>query len=141
MPSKLTQAARDDITLQLQSGTDVDVIANAYRVSQRQVYKMKKNLEIFGSVAPDPAQFQVQGRPRKVTPEAREAVLDFLLENGKLAYVDEVKIFLGEEWGIEAGWETVRRLIHDLEITKKVVSCELSPLGLHLLIFSLLDRA
>jgi hypothetical protein len=35
-----------------------DVIANAYRVSQRQVYKMKDNLEIFGSVAPDPAQFQ-----------------------------------------------------------------------------------
>jgi hypothetical protein len=55
---------------------------------------MRENLHTFGCVAPDPAQFQVQGRPRLVTPEAREGVLDFLLENGKLAYIDEVKFYL-----------------------------------------------
>jgi hypothetical protein len=61
MPSKLTQAARDDIQLQLEAGTRPDTIASSYRISERQVYKMRENLKIFGCVAPDPAQFQVQG--------------------------------------------------------------------------------
>jgi hypothetical protein len=59
MPSKLTKAARDDIELQLQSGTRPNIIASAYRISERQVYKMRENLHIFGCVAPDLAQFQV----------------------------------------------------------------------------------
>ena len=122
MPSKLTQAARDDIELQLKAGTRVDVIANSFRISQSQVYKMRENIRHFGSVAPNPAEFQVQGRPRLITPEAREAVLDFLLENGKLAYIDEVRFFLEDEWDIKASWETVRSVIKSLEMTKKVVS-------------------
>ena len=61
MPSKLTKAARDDIQLQLEAGTRVNVIASAFR--EAQVYKMRANRS-FGEVAPDPAQFQVQGRPR-----------------------------------------------------------------------------
>jgi hypothetical protein len=44
---------------------------------------MLENLRVFGEVAPDAAQFQVQGRARPVTPDARDGVLDFLLENGK----------------------------------------------------------
>jgi transposase len=122
MPAKLSQAAREDIELQLRSGTRVDVIATAFRVSERQVYKMRENLHHFDSVAPNPAEFQVQGRPRLATPEVEEAVLDFLLENGKLAYIDEVKFFIEEEFGIEMGWETVRKLVKDLKMTKKVVS-------------------
>jgi hypothetical protein len=101
MPSKLTQAARDDIQFQLQAGTRPDIIANAYRISERQVYKMRENLRIFGCVAPNPAQFQVQGRPHLITPEAREGVLDFLLENGKLAYIDEDRFYLLKEWDID----------------------------------------
>jgi hypothetical protein len=37
MPSKLTQAVRDDIQLQLQASTRPDVIATAYLISERQV--------------------------------------------------------------------------------------------------------
>ena len=36
----------------------------AFRMTEAQVYKMRANLRLFGEVAPDPAQFQVQGRPR-----------------------------------------------------------------------------
>jgi hypothetical protein len=39
----------------------------------------------------------VQGRPRLITPEAREGVLDFLLENGKLANTDKVQFYLKDE--------------------------------------------
>jgi transposase len=87
---------------------------------------MRENIRMFGCVAPDPAQFQVQGRPRLVTPEAREGVLEFLLDNGKLAYIDEVKYYLEEEWGIEVSLMTAQRLIKSLEMTKKVVSYSLS---------------
>jgi hypothetical protein len=41
-------------------------------------------------------------------------VLDFLLENGKMAYVDEVRFFLEDEWDIKASWETVRSVIKSL---------------------------
>jgi transposase len=122
MPSKLTQAVRDDIQLQLQASTRPDVIATAYRISERQVYKMQQNLKTFGCVAPDPAQFQIQGRPRLVTPEAREGVLDFLLENGKLSYIDEVAFYLKDEWDIEVSSKTAHRLIQSLSLTKKIVS-------------------
>ena len=64
MPSKLTKAARDDIELQLEAGTRVNVIASAFRITEAQVYKMRANLRSFGELAPEPAQFQVQGRPR-----------------------------------------------------------------------------
>ena len=126
MPSKLTKAARDDIQLQLQSGTRVDIIAHSYRISEAQVYKMRSNLHAFGEVAPNPARFQVQGRPRLITPDAREGMLDFLLENGKLAYIDEVKFYLEDEWGIEVSAKTAHRLIQSLQMTKKVVSYSLS---------------
>ena len=126
MPSKLTKAARDDIQLQLQSGTRVDIIAYLYRISEAQVYKMRSNLHAFGEVAPNPARFQVQGRPRLITPDAREGMLDFLLENGKLAYIDEVKFYLEDEWGIEVSAKTAHRLIQSLQMTKKVVSYSLS---------------
>jgi hypothetical protein len=97
MPSKLTQAARDDIQLQLEANTRPDIIADAYRITERQVYKIRDNLKTFGSMAPDPTQFQIQDRPRLVTPEARDRVLDFLLENGKLTYIDEVVFYLKDE--------------------------------------------
>ncbi len=80
---------------------------------------MREHLRHFDSVAPNTAKFQVQGRPRLVTPEVKEAVLDFLLENGKLVYIDEVKFFVEEEFGIEIGWETVRKLVKDLKIVAR----------------------
>lgn len=80
---------------------------------------MREHLRHFDSVASNPAKFQVQGRPRLVTPEVKEAVLEFLLENGKLVYIDEVKFFVEEEFGIEIGWETVRKLVKDLKIVAR----------------------
>jgi hypothetical protein len=53
----------------------------------------------------------VQGRPRLVTPEAREGVLKFLLKNRKLAYIDEVKFYLKEEWAIKVSPKTAHCLI------------------------------
>jgi transposase len=78
------------------------------------MYKMRENLQAFGEVTPNPAQFQMQGRPRKVTPKTRKAVLDFLFENDKLTYINEVKFFLKDEYDIKIRWEFIRRLIKGL---------------------------
>jgi hypothetical protein len=102
---------------------------------------MRENLRHFGRVAPDPAEFHVQGRPRLITPDAREAVLDFLLENGKMAYVDEVRFLLEDEWDIKASWETVRSVIKSLEMTEKVVGCPSSCSELCLSTFRFVGRA
>lgn len=125
MPSKLTQATRDDIQLQLEAGARPDAIASAFRVGRSQIYKMRSNLAHFGTVAPDPAQFQVQGRPRLINDDAREDILDFLLDHGKQAYIDEVQVFLRDQYQLEVSWSTARRLIKDLKMTKKVVSHKL----------------
>ena len=50
MPAKLTKAARDDIQLQLEAGTRVNVITSAFRITEAQVYKMRVNLRSFGEV-------------------------------------------------------------------------------------------
>ncbi len=79
MPSKLTAAARNDIQLQLQAGCSIDDVVDAFRISKPQAYKMRANLKAFGNVAPDAAQFQVQGKPVLVSSDARDGVLDFCL--------------------------------------------------------------
>jgi hypothetical protein len=73
MPSKLTQVAGGDIELQLKASTPVDIIANAFRISQSQVYEMRENPRHFGRVAPDPAEFHVQSRPRLVRDASGQA--------------------------------------------------------------------
>ncbi len=40
MPRKLTTATRSDIQLQLEDGVRVAFIADAYRITETQVYKM-----------------------------------------------------------------------------------------------------
>ena len=57
MPSKLTQATRDDIKLQLEAGTRIDIIAYTFRIIQSQVYKIRENMRQFGRVAPNPNAF------------------------------------------------------------------------------------
>jgi transposase len=122
MPSKLTDTAREEVRLLLESDTPAKKIASALKISLSQVYRMRGNLEAFGTVAPSVGSYMVQGRPRLVNEEATQGVLEFLLEHGKQAYIDEVVIFLREEFDIEVSQETARTVIKDLAMTKKKVS-------------------
>lgn len=74
---------------------------------------------------PERAPVSVQGRPRKITIEALEGLLDWVLDNGeehKTAYLDEMCHFLNEEYNIDVSKQTVARALTANDITRKAVS-------------------
>jgi transposase len=65
----------------LQAGASPAELARLYHCHPATVYRYRADLDLDGDVAPPPP--SVQGRPRKITYEAREGMLDWLLENGE----------------------------------------------------------
>jgi len=117
MPSKLTDEARADIELQLKAGSDPQFLAFIYRITPQQIWKMRRNLEMFGSVVAP--RLQVQGRPRLITPEAEEGILEFLLEYNQQAYLDEIVVFLKEKYRIKTSKWTVEKMVKNLQLIYK----------------------
>ena len=121
MPPRLSDHIRQEVELALRCGDSNRVILDAYPISEAQVRKMKDNLELYDTVAPDLRFLIPQGRPRKVTPPMEQDVLEFMQDN-KNALLEEVKEFLFEEWGCEVGKSTCGRLMERLGLTLKQVS-------------------
>jgi len=80
------------------------------------VYFLRQNLDAFDTVSPPP--LSVQGRPRKITREAEEGILDFIEQN-PTAYQDEIAEFLLSEYGIGTHRTTVCRALKKLNQTHK----------------------
>jgi transposase len=106
----------------LRTGLDVgEVYATLQqKVSKAKLYKMARRLRDFGTVTPAP--ICKQDRPRSITPEAQEGIVEFLIEHDKQATVEEVRIFLEEEFDIQVSWSAVQRAIKQAQFTRKVVS-------------------
>lgn len=124
MPSrpKLAVAVRQKIEDLLRTNLDVNEVRKALnnKVSERQIQRLARRLQNFGTVSPTP--LCKQGRPRAITPEAQEGIVEFLLEYDKQATIEEVRIFIEEEYDIKASKATVSRAIRQAEFTRKVVS-------------------
>jgi transposase len=119
---KLAAAVSQKIEDLLRSNLSVAEVCEALnkKVSQKHVYRLARRLESFGTVKP--ASLCKLGRPRTITPEAQEGIVDFLLEYDKQATIDEVRIFIEEEYEIVASKKTVHRAIRQAQFTRKVVS-------------------
>ena len=91
----MTQAAREEIALLLTAGVGRKEIARRFHVHESTVSRYRQNNAIFGQpIAP---RFAPLGRRQKVTVEAREGLINWLLKNGddkKLSYLDKMVIFL-----------------------------------------------
>jgi len=72
----LTERAREDIQLEIQCGRTAIDVTSRFNISENQYYKMKRNLRNFGAVQPDPKEFSLQGRPKKLTREQEEGMVD-----------------------------------------------------------------
>jgi transposase len=120
---RFSRAAVENIALLLATDVEPREIAETYRCHASTISRIKQNVAIFGD--PQPAPVSVQGRPRKITVEALEGLLDWVLENGeehKTAYLDEMRYFLEDEYDIEVSKQTISRVLRENDITRKAVS-------------------
>lgn len=90
------------------------------KVSIRQINRLARKLEDFGTATP--ASICKTGRPRAITAEAQEGIVEYLIEYDKQATMEEVRIFIEEEFHIQASRYTVSRVIRQAQFTRKVVS-------------------
>jgi transposase len=107
---------RQTVEACLRAGVEVTQIAEEVHVSHQWVSFLRQNLDAFNTVSPPP--LSVQGRPRKITNDAEERILDFLEQN-PTAYQDEITEFLLTEYDIEASQSTVSRVLKRLNQTHK----------------------
>jgi transposase len=124
---RFSRPAVENMALLLATNVEPREIAQTYRCHATTVYRIKQNVDLFGEARPAPV--SVQGRPRKITAEALEGLLDWVLDNGdeqKLAYLDKIVHFLDMEYGIDVSRQTVSRTLSANDITKKAVSILLS---------------
>jgi transposase len=61
-------------------------------------------------------------RQAAITPEAQDGIVEHLIEHDKQATVEEVRIFLEEEFDIQVSWSAVQRAIKQAQFTRKIVS-------------------
>ena len=73
---KYSESVRQTVESCLRAGVGVNEIAEQVRVSHSFVSLLRQNLDTFDIVSPPP--LSVQGRPRKITREAEEGILDFI---------------------------------------------------------------
>ena len=79
MPPKYSDSVRNTIETCLRAGVEPLQIASEVRVSHQWVYQLRQTLDAFDTVSPP--HLGVQGRPRKITVEAEQGLLDFLDDN------------------------------------------------------------
>jgi hypothetical protein len=114
----LDLSVRQAIGALLEACASPAVLARLYRCHPAIVCRNRANLDLYGDVAPPSP--SVQGRPRKITYEARECMLDWLSENGEdrqLAYRDEIVVFLQEEYSIYVSKWIVGRALREVKLT------------------------
>ncbi|ERF68636.1 hypothetical protein EPUS_09515 [Endocarpon pusillum Z07020] len=124
---RLSKSTADEMALLLAIDVKPQEIARRFRCHCSTVYRIQENINTFGEARPAPVAHL--GPPRKITPEALEGLLDWLLENGsekKLSYLDEMVAFLDEEYDIDVSKSTVSRALAKEKITQKAVSIYIS---------------
>ena len=117
----LSAAARAEIATLLEIDSDPAEIARCYRVHYTTVARYRTNLQYFGQPLPPQV---AQGRPRKITMDAEEGLIDWLWENSddhKTAYFDEMVHFLEEKFDIYVSKSTVSRLLKKKRFSNKNV--------------------
>lgn len=91
-------------------------MAKAAECSKRSVINISNNLRWFGNVRAPPTDV---GRRRSITPPMLEALCDHLLEKPGL-YVDEMTIFLWDEFRVQVTNSSIKRALASVGWSKKV---------------------
>jgi transposase len=131
---RLSKPAVDEIALLLAADVEPQKIVHSFHCHAATVHRIKQNVDTFGETRLAPV--SIMGRPRKITAEVLEGLLDWLLENSDdkaLLYLDKIVAFLEEEYKISALNSTVYQALLNSNITYKAVSIILNSLNFDLL--------
>jgi transposase len=100
----------------LSKSLTISQMAKAAECSKRSVINISNNLRWFGNVRAPPIPV---GRRRSVTPPMLQALCDHLLEKPGL-YVDEMAIFLWDEFRVQVTNSSLKRALASVGWSKKV---------------------
>jgi transposase len=116
----LNEHDKDLIQAMFYDDCDVNTVAAIVRHAPRStLYRMQKNIELFGQVRRPSSALKQRGAPREITPIMREYLIDLLLERNDLW--QEGLVF--ESWcqfDIAVNKSTICRLLKEQELTNKV---------------------
>ena len=97
MPPKYSDSVYHTVETCLRAGVEPLQIASEIRISNEWVYQLQQVLDAFGTISPP--HLGIQGRPRKVTAEAEQDLLNFL-NNNLFAYQNKITEFLLSKFNI-----------------------------------------
>lgn len=90
-------------------------IADAAECSERPIRNIRSHLRIFSSASPP---VHPGGRPRSITPPMLEALLEHLIKKPSV-YLDEMAVFLQDEFDIAVSPSSIKRALSSAGWTKK----------------------
>jgi transposase len=119
---RIARKSREEMALLVRAGASPAEIANTFHCHLSTAYNYRQNHRAFRDSLPGPV--SVQGRPRKMTREMQEGLVDWLLENAEdtqLSYREEMRHFIEEEYGIQVSVSTIGRMLKEAKISYKKV--------------------
>ena len=96
-----------------------EAVAQDAHCSRTTGYRWERNIAIYGEpVIPRHLYVPTQGPRRRLSPAAREALLNYHAEKPWL-YQDELITFLSEEWDIQCSQPTISKTLKQANISRK----------------------
>ena len=121
MAPNLAPSKRELIYDMIHSGEiSVTEMAQAAGCHGSTILRISSNIRMFGTVKAPPNK---GGRPRSITPVMLEALCDHLLEKPTL-YLDEMAIFLWDEFALQATKSSISRALASKGWSKKDCPCQ-----------------
>jgi hypothetical protein len=102
------------IKMLLKCNIPFQTIAADERRPLSQIYRKKALLKFFNIINPTP--LIGSGRPRSLTVEKEDAVMDFL-NAYSTAFLDEIQAFMTDEFDIEISYNIINRILKRIKLT------------------------
>jgi transposase len=99
-------------------GHSVKKIMQDTGVSKTQIYRKKEKLEIFELVNPQP--LIKQGRPKSLTKNIKEIIVDFMNEYPQ-TYINKIVAFVWEKFDVHIDENTIKKALTRIRLIYKKV--------------------
>ncbi|CAD0055223.1 unnamed protein product [Aureobasidium pullulans] len=116
----LNEHDKDLIQAMFHDDCDVNTVSKVMPHAPRStLYRMQKNIDLFGQVRKPSSAIKRMGAPRKITPLMREYLIDLLSERNDL-WQEELVFELWCQFDVAVDKSTISRLLKEEELSNKV---------------------